>query len=1086
MQLDGSSLEDESKLVWMDNIIKTVFGAAPTSISLFNTNLSVTDLSSIIAGQLNRIRSNYEEDEIMGDAENNLDTDNGRIGPKVVRVKRHKPIEVENMSYCEEGLHLISKGNFASMRTNTCVFKGKWMFETTIETAGIQQIGWATLSCPFTNEAGVGDSPNSYSFDGKRQMKWSSSHKHYGEGWAEGDIIGSCIDLNNQTISFYRNGKDLGVAFSEVAVAEEGMAYFPTVSLSYGEKCFLNFGAIPFVYPVEGYSPMQSGAQLILEQSQYLLGCVRQLLPLISQWEDSHHATIFDMNDLVLLFAGIFEFYAPLLAKHHAALVPLVEWLITLDQRALGQFCELVQVCFESEESFAFVKNLLWEISYRARTASWIPPSQGSVVYLQLCYYLIQSPLISHFMVSNPNEFRFFLENVLQVKLPTQIDLETIFPTVSDEENQKAQQEFTCIATNCKNREQYIVQLFRFLLESQRELFLEFLRSLIRKNKGANQNIPPWDLSSPSCLHTVFIGVLDLIDNFLANPGAGYPYSRFVDKTREYYDFPRIGGGFNHLAQNEPLTQLHVPSVENEQVLLQSELFETALFLLDLGVVTQLSGVGDRLILQQDIILEIINKQKRGVQLQPALVAKKWSCTRSCLWDKVLWMREWHLQQFWNIVTRLGYMLQEIQTQDSALFSYVPEFYFEVLIDLFFALRKGTSPLFPFTSEVNQAGLQIVLTVLISNLTNPKVLNPDLKEKILLSVTHLFASANFLRQLEINNAALTELIPALLEIFDSKYFWIYVADLMLNFVRGTTFGVRSPSESSSLIFMDRFAEIAKQRPDSTNRFLNKLYNYLNSAVTEFRLALKDLKEIRLYERENSKKKCTLMFDLFVKMLKMLEFISLRFPEVLLESKLNMTRLSELLLLALATTSSSGAYANYFDNFVKASLRSSKVDGTAVIFSCYGPVAGIAVNLSSFYNQASAEQQQKYTNICSSLVQLDGVFDMSLFECLSTFQWSKSKSNLPGLQEDLLKLELFMQELKTTVAEYKPADSNMEVDDDSNDDLCSICYANPLDSVFLPCKHQSCSQCISRHLLDNNKCFFCKAAIQEVIPLTKST
>ena len=45
-----------------------------------------------------------------------------------------------------------------------------------------------------------------------------------------------------------RNGKDLGVAFDDVQFGS-GLAYFPAVSLSYGESCQLNFGAFPFKYP---------------------------------------------------------------------------------------------------------------------------------------------------------------------------------------------------------------------------------------------------------------------------------------------------------------------------------------------------------------------------------------------------------------------------------------------------------------------------------------------------------------------------------------------------------------------------------------------------------------------------------------------------------------------------------------------------------------------------------------------------------------------------------------------------------------------------------------------------------------------
>lgn len=61
--------------------------------------------------------------------------------------------------------------NFSSFRANACVYAGKWMYEALIQTAwqpGIQQIGWATIHCPFTAEEGVGDAPDSYAYGAQR------------------------------------------------------------------------------------------------------------------------------------------------------------------------------------------------------------------------------------------------------------------------------------------------------------------------------------------------------------------------------------------------------------------------------------------------------------------------------------------------------------------------------------------------------------------------------------------------------------------------------------------------------------------------------------------------------------------------------------------------------------------------------------------------------------------------------------------------------------------------------------------------------------------------------------------------------
>lgn len=68
------------------------------------------------------------------------------------------------------------------MRTNTCVFEGKWMFETTLKTSGTQRIGWATLGCEFSDSSGVGDSSDSFAYDGEKKKKWcAKGTEDYGE-----------------------------------------------------------------------------------------------------------------------------------------------------------------------------------------------------------------------------------------------------------------------------------------------------------------------------------------------------------------------------------------------------------------------------------------------------------------------------------------------------------------------------------------------------------------------------------------------------------------------------------------------------------------------------------------------------------------------------------------------------------------------------------------------------------------------------------------------------------------------------------------------------------------------------------------
>ncbi|KAJ3123503.1 hypothetical protein HK100_011586, partial [Physocladia obscura] len=134
---------------------------------------------------------------------------------------------------------------FESVRANTFVRgSGKYVYEVVLNTDGIIQLGWASKSCEFDPEGGegVGDNAFSYAYDGNRIKKWHSiftTNNDYGEEWVEGDVIGALIDLDNQTISFFRNGTDLGVAFSNVDSSRE---WFPAASLAGSQGCSFLFG----------------------------------------------------------------------------------------------------------------------------------------------------------------------------------------------------------------------------------------------------------------------------------------------------------------------------------------------------------------------------------------------------------------------------------------------------------------------------------------------------------------------------------------------------------------------------------------------------------------------------------------------------------------------------------------------------------------------------------------------------------------------------------------------------------------------------------------------------------------------------
>lgn len=72
----------------------------------------------------------------------------GRVGPRDVAIDRSSVCG--SFGFSTDGLTLEALGNFTSCRANTAVFAGKWFYECTVLTSGIQQVGFGgnTLQLP--------------------------------------------------------------------------------------------------------------------------------------------------------------------------------------------------------------------------------------------------------------------------------------------------------------------------------------------------------------------------------------------------------------------------------------------------------------------------------------------------------------------------------------------------------------------------------------------------------------------------------------------------------------------------------------------------------------------------------------------------------------------------------------------------------------------------------------------------------------------------------------------------------------------------------------------------------------------------
>ncbi|KAK3017015.1 hypothetical protein RJ639_006876 [Escallonia herrerae] len=526
-------------------------------------------------------------------------------------------VTIEESSICGDirivkaPLLLESHAMFSSARANACVWKGKWMYEATLETSGIQQLGWATLSCPFTDHKGVGDADDSYAYDGKRVTKWNKEAEPYGQSWVVGDVIGCCIDFDHDEISFYRNGVSLGVAFEGIRKMVPGLGYYPAISLSQGERCELNFGGHPFRYPVEGFIPIQAPPSTNNLATQ-LLCCFSRLLAMqcIERADVNSVEKLRRLKRFVPLEElsrpvshGICEelfsaFVADVRSAEYIGWGPFLSFIMGVfrghpphDYESLDRALDVVLHFQGSRLIFGHMINAL---SSHCKTATLVLtecPYSGSYPYLALACHMLRRAELMILWWKLP-EFDFLFEGFLSQKSPNKQDLQRLMPSVwwpGSCEDISYESSMTLTVTALSESISKIEGKHRDLCRLVMQftppttppqwpgsVFRTFLQNLLFKNRGSDRNVPPPGVSSNSVLVSLFTVILHFLSEgspmggicgWMKGSGNGgpdvgflhrgglqsFPIALFLKNDPHRVDISRLGGSYSHLGKSHPV-----------------------------------------------------------------------------------------------------------------------------------------------------------------------------------------------------------------------------------------------------------------------------------------------------------------------------------------------------------------------------------------------------------------------------------------------------------------------------------------------------------------------------------------------------
>ncbi|NXT98509.1 RN123 ligase, partial [Buphagus erythrorhynchus] len=527
----------------------------------------------------------------------------GRLGPSTVVLDHTSGFE-GLLLVDDDLLGVIGHSNFGSIRATTCVYKGKWIYEVLISSQGLMQIGWCTLNCRFNQEEGVGDTPDSYAYDGNRVRKWNVTTTNYGKSWAAGDIVSCLIDLDEGTIAFCLNGISLGTAFDNITRGA-GMAYFPAISLSFKESVAFNFGSRPLRYPLmEGYRPLQDPPVADLVKARKLLGYLKNVIHIgidvtegklvekdTSMWQLQGEPTV------LITLAHIFNYFSPLMCKVYLVEDVLMTFLLSILERGgaveahplIQQLLDLMWLLMEEYEVHECLKQLLMSLLRAYRFSPIIPDLGLQIHYLRLTIAVLKHEKSRKYLLSNVlfdvlrSVVFFYIKSPLRVE---EAGLQELIPTTwwpnrftkEGKESKEVKEESAeerlrrrAYERGCQRLKKRIevveslqVQILKLLLnnkdrgggEASRYIFLNKFRKFLQENASNRGNLavlcPPEYMVC--FLHRLIAALRYFWDGHkaktpasLSSEEAYVPPQLFYNGKVDYFDLQRLGGLLSHL-----------------------------------------------------------------------------------------------------------------------------------------------------------------------------------------------------------------------------------------------------------------------------------------------------------------------------------------------------------------------------------------------------------------------------------------------------------------------------------------------------------------------------------------------------------
>ncbi|XP_015423767.1 PREDICTED: E3 ubiquitin-protein ligase RNF123 [Myotis davidii] len=975
-----------------------------------------------------------EDEESQGHVE-------GRLGPSTVVLDHTGGFE-GLLLVDDDLLGVIGHSNFGTIRSTTCVYKGKWVYEVLISSQGLMQIGWCTINCRFNQEVRAGPQ---------------------GAPLPRSSPTSSCL-----------NGMSLGTAFENLSRGP-GMAYFPAISLSFKESVAFNFGSRPLRYPFprrrgllgsrgaggEGLGTAGRRAHVCLGRGRARVG-----LRVPGGGAPSQPAPLLPRGPRAgLCRLSVRSPPAPVVEELQVQILKLL--LNNKDENG-GEASRYIFLT-------KFRKFLQENASGRGNIPLLCPPEYMVCFLHRLisalrCYW-------DEYTASNPHA-----SASEEAYVPPQV-------FYNGKVDYFDQQRLGGLLSHLR-------KTLKDDLASKANILIDPLELQAATMDDLDEDQEP----SPAALQRPVQALA--IGGALRLPRPGWLSSPTLGRANRFLSTAAV----TLMTPRRPLSaseKVKVRTLSAEQRTREDRRLSLQMVGVSDDVneyAMALRNTEDKLRRcpkrRKDILEELTKSQK-------VFSEKLDHLSRRLAWvHATVYSQEKMLDIYWLL--RVCLRTIEHADRTGPLFAFMPEFYLSVAINSYSALKNYFGPVHSMEELPGyEETLTRLAAILAKHFADTRIVGTDIRDSLMQALASYVCYPHSLRAVErIPEEQRVAMVRSLLAPYEQRP-WAQTNWILVRLWKGCGFGYRytrlphllkiKPEDANlpslqkpcpSILLQQHMADLLRQDPDVAPSFLNSVLNQLNWAFSEFIGMIQEIQQaVERLERNfvdtRQLKVCATCFDLSVSLLRVLEMTVTLVPEVFLDptqptSEMLLQRLAQFLGRAVGTH-----WAPAWALTPSPSLGLESVDHYPILVA----VTGILVRLLVHGPAAGTEK-------ATSVLLADPCFQLRSIRYLLGHPEPPGPGTAPPApdrkhflpppdtdyisSEELAQVEQMLAHL--TSASAQAAAASLPT---SEEDLCPICYAHPISAVFQPCGHKSCKACINQHLMNNKDCFFCKATIESV-------